>query len=58
MPNSWPLPSNGRNEPACGPPVTSMISSIPALTRASIDQAIIGRSQMGRRCLLVMRVNG
>ncbi len=27
-----------------GPPVTSIISSIPALTRASIDQAIMGRS--------------
>ncbi len=40
------------------PPVTSMISSMPALTKASMDQAIIGRSQIGRRCLFVMRVSG
>ena len=44
MPNSWPLPSSRRNSPACVPPVTSMISVMPALTSASIDHCTIGRS--------------
>ncbi len=44
MPYSRPLPRSRRNSPACVPPVTSMISSMPLDTTASIDQAIIGRS--------------
>ena len=44
MPNSCPLPSSRRNSPAWVPPVTSISSVIPALTRVSIDHWIIGRS--------------
>ena len=44
MPYSRPFPKRRRNSPAWVPPVTSMISSIPAETTASIAQAIIGRS--------------
>ncbi len=44
MPHSCPLPSRRKNSPAWVPPVTSMISSMPLETTASMDQAIMGRS--------------
>ena len=44
MPHSLPLPRRRRNSPAWVPPVTIMISSTPAVTRASMAYVTIGRS--------------
>src|SRR5262245_47685061 len=58
MPCSCPSPSSRKNSPACVPPVTSITSVMPARTSASIAYVTIGRSWMGSRCLLVIRVSG
>src|SRR5436190_8272092 len=58
MPCSWPFPSSRKNSPAWVPPVTSISSTTPARTSASIACETIGRSKTGSRCLFVIRVSG